>query len=499
MQWNIEKVISGLYSSWSGQEPGSITPLPPSGSNRQYFRLKTGGRSVVAAFNPDSRENHAFLTLSRHFRQLGLPVPRVLAEDTDSHCYLLTDLGDTTLFSLLPAVRQGAPFGEEVVERYKKTIAWLPHFQIRGPQNLDFSVCYPRHTFDRHSMMWDLNYFKYYFLKISGIPFDEQLLEDDFERFAARLQKTPGQYFMYRDFQSRNVMFVGDKPWFIDYQGGRKGPLAYDIASLLYDAKANIPPRQREELLDHYLDCLEEQIPVDRRAFRSEFYEFVIMRILQALGTYGFRGGVEKKTLFLQSVPYALKNLAWLDGQGLLPDHIPHLGNIIREIAATRPDDILPPPDQGLTVRISSFSYRKGIPADHSGNGGGYVFDCRPLPNPGRLPEYKDLTGKHAQVAAYLEADPGVGSFLDAVLAILGPAVNNYLKRDFRSLVVNFGCTGGQHRSVYCAEKTTAFLRQNYRANVTLTHFEQDNWPSADSQPEAQRATGFNNQHPKNP
>ncbi len=481
MKWSVEKVVSDLFAGWYGREPDSITPLPPSGSNRQYFRIRYKNKSVVAAFNPDTRENNAFLKLSHHFHKLGLPVPQVLAEDTNTHCYLLTDLGDDTLFSLLPQNRTTELFDEQTMSLYKKVITHLPKFQVDGYKGLDLSICYPRHAFDRHSMMWDLNYFKYYFLKISGIQFDEQLLEEDFERFTDYLLQTPSDYFMYRDFQSRNVMIVDRSPWFIDYQGGRKGPLAYDIASLLFDAKANIPMAQRQELLEFYMDQLEKKIKVDRDAFRRSFYDFVMMRILQALGSYGFRGGVEKKTLFLQSVPYALKNLGWLAEQGYLPANIPHLTGLIRKISEIAPAEILPPPPEGLTVRVCSFSYKSGIPADQSGNGGGFVFDCRALPNPGREDAFKTLTGKDKEVINYLEADEKVKKFIDASAGLIKPAVENYLERDFNSLVVCFGCTGGQHRSVYCAEKLAHTLKEAFNVNIELQHFEENNWPALKS------------------
>ncbi len=477
MEWKVEKVVNDLFAGWYGGMPETITALPPSGSSRQYFRLGAGDMTVIAAFNPNPHENRAFLKLTSCFLKLDLPVPRILAEDTDAHCYLLTDLGDTTLFSLLPHQQNVGAFNKEIMALYKKAISFLPAFQLDSVKEIDFSICYPRHAFDRHSMMWDLNYFKYYFLKISGIQFDEQLLEDDFERFTSRLEEYPSEAFMYRDFQSRNIMIVDGQPYFIDYQGGRKGPPGYDIASLLFDAKANIPFHQREELLEFYMDRLAEKTPLDRASFRRSFYDLVVMRILQALGTYGFRGGVEKKPLFLQSVPYALKNLSWMDDQRLLPDDIPHLGSIIRKIALQKSAGILPPPDDRLTVTVCSFAYKNGIPPDNSGHGGGFVFDCRALPNPGRHQEYKDLSGKDEEVVRFLAPEKSVRQFLDAATALVEPSVQTYLDRGFNSLSVCFGCTGGQHRSVYCAENLANRLRKKYNINVTLKHFEETNWP----------------------
>lgn len=477
MQWNIDKALTELFESWQNQKPDQISPLPPSGSNRRYFRISYGDQSCIGAFNPDIRENQAFLTLSRHFYGLGLPVPEVLATDVDGLCYLLTDLGDTTLFSLLPHDPAVKTFNSQTMDLYKKSIDWLPAFQVKAAKGLDFSICYPRHAFDRHSMMWDLNYFKYYFLKISGITFDEQKLEDDFEHFSAHLLNVPSAYFLYRDFQSRNIMIVDNEPFFIDYQGGRRGALQYDVASLLFDAKANIPFGQRVELLDHYIQSLKQWIEVDEEKFRGFFFDFVLMRILQALGTYGFRGGVEKKALFLQSVPYALKNLHWLAENDYLPKFTPHLSNLVEKIASTAPSQILPAPGTGLNVHIRSFSYKNGIPPDEWGNGGGFVFDCRALPNPGRHPEYKEFTGKDSQVIQFLKKEESISEFLENARNLTDHAVKNYLERGFTNLMISFGCTGGQHRSVYCAEAMASQLAEKFTVIIDLKHREEHNWP----------------------
>jgi aminoglycoside/choline kinase family phosphotransferase len=477
MQWNIDKALTELFESWQNQKPDSISPLPPSGSNRRYFRITYGDKSCIGAFNPDIRENLAFLTLSRHFDGLGLPVPKVLATDVDGLCYLLTDLGDTTLFSLLPHDPAVKTFNSQTMDLYKKSIDWLPAFQVKAAKGLDFSICYPRHAFDRHSMMWDLNYFKYYFLKISGISFDEQKLEDDFEHFSEHLLNVPSDYFLYRDFQSRNIMIADSEPFFIDYQGGRRGALQYDVASLLFDAKANIPFGQRVELLDHYIQSLKRWIEVDEERFRSFFFDFVLMRILQALGTYGFRGGVEKKALFLQSVPYALKNLHWLAENDYLPKITPHLSALVEKIASTAPSQILPAPETGLNVHIRSFSYKNGIPPDEWGNGGGFVFDCRALPNPGRYPEYKELSGKDSKVIHFLKKEESVSEFLENARNLTDFAVKNYLERGFNNLMISFGCTGGQHRSVYFAETIASHLAEKFTVKVDLKHREEHNWP----------------------
>lgn len=477
MQWNIEQAVTNLFESWHQQKPDRVSPLAPSGSNRKYFRIFYGDKTCIGAFNPDIRENEAFLTLSEHFLSLDLPVPDVYARDADGLCYLVSDLGDTTLFSLLPHDPAIKTFNKHTMNLYRKVLDWLPAFQVKGKQGLNFNICYPRHAFDRHSMMWDLNYFKYYFLKISGIGFDEQKLEDDFERFTQHLVNVPSEFFLYRDFQSRNIMIVDEEPYFIDYQGGRKGALQYDLASLLFDAKANIPFDQRQVMLDHYVESLKKWVTFDENLFRKNFYDFVVMRILQALGSYGFRGGVEKKALFLQSVPYALKNLRWLADQDYLPKITPHLSSLIEKMAATAPSDILPRPAKGLTLHIRSFAYKNGIPPDEWGNGGGFVFDCRALPNPGRETRFSEFTGKDKPVIDFLEKEDSVADFLFSITNITENSVQNYLDRGFNNLMISFGCTGGQHRSVFCAERLAQHLGKSFDVNIDLVHREAHNWP----------------------
>lgn len=477
MQWSIEKIVSDSFSRWHGAVPDRIIQLPASGSSRQYFRITAGDGSYIMAFNPDGRENKAFIAMSRHFHSLGFPVPEVLAEDPGSHLYLLNDLGDTNLFALLPHDHRVTVFDDRVVALYRKVIGWLPLFQTKGAAELDFSICYPRRAFDRHSMMWDLNFFKYYFLKISGIPFDEQLLEDSFEAFTKHLLQADGHYFMYRDFQSRNVMIVNDEPWFIDFQGGRQGPLQYDIASLLFDAKANIPFGLRIDLLNHYIEKLSEVAEVDEQHFRSYYYDFVLIRVMQALATYGFRGGVEKKPLFLQSMPYALNNLKWLAVNGHLPEHNPYLAALVERTITTLPVVFPPEAKKGLNISIKSFSYRKGIPTDLSGNGGGFVFDCRVLPNPGRIDAYRPYSGLDAGVISFLEQQGEVKEFLESAKKLVINAIKTYVDRGFEHLTVNFGCTGGQHRSVYCAEKMAAAIKEQFQVHIDLQHEERNHWP----------------------
>lgn len=472
-----QELVAALFREWSGEQPGEITTLPPSGSDRKYFRIPYSKGTVIGAYNPIEQENRAFIGFTRHFRSLGLPVPEILATDMANFVYLQEDLGDTTLFSLLPHHRDQVCFPADVMEHYRKILDQLPLFQVEASRNLDFTLCFPRHAFDRNSMMWDLNYFKYYFLKLAGILYDEQKLEDDFQAFCDYLLETESQYFLYRDFQSRNIMIRNGQPWFIDYQGGRKGALQYDIASLLYDAKANIHPRQREELLDYYITSLKRHIPVQEESFRAHFYGFVLIRIMQAMGAYGFRGFYEKKPLFLQSIPYAKRNIQWLLDNDKIPASTPYLRKVVEMIIDSPRLKQYDKPSTGLKVSIRSFSYKKGLPVDESGNGGGFVFDCRSLPNPGREVAYKKLTGKDASVISYLEKEPAVASFVDSTARLVENSVETYLNRGFTHLMVCYGCTGGQHRSVYSAERLAERLKKKYDVIIDLQHAEELSWP----------------------
>jgi len=350
----------------------------------------------------------------------------------------------------------------------------LPRFQVEAGRDLNYNVCYPRASFDQQSIAWDLNYFKYYFLRLAGVPFNEQALEDDFGRLTTFLLEAPNDYFLYRDFQSRNVMLRDEQPFFLDYQGGRKGALQYDIASLLFDGKADLPPALRQQLLDHYLDCLAGFIEVDRAAFMRHYYAYVYVRILQALGAYGFRGFYERKAHFLESVPYALKNLRWLAANAELPIALPALMTALEAMSASEKLQGLASSAKGLTVRIFSFSFHRQMPADESGHGGGFVFDARSLPNPGREEQYRQLTGKDAPVIDYLNRQESVHRYLAGVLPLVDSSVAAYQQRGFSNLMVSFGCTGGQHRSVFLAEQLAKHLRGSAGVEVAVRHIELD-------------------------
>ncbi len=454
------------------------------GSGRSIIRLSGERHSAIGILYGVREENVAFLEFSRHFRHHQLPVPDIYGEDLSQGAYLEQDLGDVTLFDFLSKNRGTDGIAPAVVHAYRRVLEILPRFQIEAGRDLNYKVCYPRANFDRQSIVWDLNYFKYYFLRLAGIPFNEQELEEDFNRLTNFLLSADHDYFLYRDFQSRNIMLPNGQPFFVDYQGGRKGALHYDVASLLYDAKADLPPGLRQQLLEHYLNTLRNYIPVEREAFMHHYYAFVYVRLMQAFGAYGFRGFYERKVHFLQSVPYALKNLRWLLHNTTLPIELPTLIEAFRGMLRSEkllklhfeaPEGTRSAEHAGnqLTVRIYSFSFhRGGVPADESGNGGGFVFDGRAIPNPGREERFKSLTGQDAPVIDFLDQQESAQQFLDHVRSIVDASVTEYLRRGFKNLMVSFGCTGGQHRSVYLAEQLAKHLRERNGVEVTVHHRE---------------------------
>lgn len=463
------ELLAQLYQSYTGEAPTSIEPLPGAGSNRKYFRLK-GKESLIGVYGTSTEENRAFIYMARHFSQKGLPVPRILTESPDQSVYLQDDLGDISLFQLIKQGRESGNFSDEETNILKRTIRLLPQIQFEGSKDMDFSYCYPLATFNRRSVLWDLNYFKYCFLKATGLEFQENLLEDDFERMADTLLQIEPQVFMYRDFQSRNIMIREGKPYFIDFQGGRKGPFYYDVASFLWQAKANYPDSLRQELLDEYLDALRPYHTMDKEQFLTTLRHFVLFRTLQVLGAYGFRGYFEKKTHFIQSVPYAIENLRQLLETDF-PEY-PYLCLMLRKLTEL-PQFASIRNRRKLTVRVMSFSYKKGIPEDPSGNGGGYVFDCRAVHNPGKYEQYKQLTGRDKPVIDFLEQDGEILQFLEHVDALADAHVQRFLERGFTNLSICFGCTGGQHRSVYSAEHVAHHLNEKFGVRIHLIHCEQ--------------------------
>ncbi len=512
-------LLSSLYARRFGSDPAVVTSLRADGSDRSIYRLvDADGNGVVGVHGSDSEENTAFLSFSRSLRSVGIPVPRIYATDEEQGLYLLEDLGDTTLFDALSAARErdgvaGVP--EELVAVYERVVEVLPRIQVIGGRAIDYSVAYPHAEFDRQSMMWDLNYFKYHFLKLARIAFNEARLERDFERLCDFLLRADRTHFLYRDFQSRNVMLrpadpehgSGEfEPWFIDYQGGRRGALSYDIASLLYDAKADLPDELRDRLLRHYMDSLANYTEFDPDEFLTQYRGYVLVRIMQAMGAYGYRGFYEGRTHFLASVPYAIDNVRSVLAAGELPVEMPELRAVYERIVEwgksgpnldTRrgsDHDRIAESNKGtnsdgrdaagsesrLQVAIASFSYRNGYPEDAGGHGGGFVFDCRAIHNPGRYDDFRSLTGLDAEVIDFLEGDDAVETAFDAIATLVDAAVTSYLERGFDSLSVAFGCTGGQHRSVYFAERLARHLSERFpRISTDVVHQERHTWPTA--------------------
>ena len=458
------------------------------GSNRVYSRVTDEqGRSVIRVEGTNRDENRAFIYMARHFHKLGLPVPEIYTVSSDEMTYTQEDLGDTLLFDAIKNGRETGHFNETERTLLERTLRALANIQVEGAKDFDWSVCFPVPEMDERAIRWDLNYFKYCFLKGTKIEFSEPKLEDDFDRLVFNLlaRESSGlstfnvqpSTFLYRDFQSRNVMIKDGQPYFIDFQGGRKGPTQYDVASFLWQAKANIPASLREELIDAYLDELKKLQPyMAETEWRAALPHFVLLRTLQVLGAYGYRGYFERKPHFLESIPNALKNLEEIFTQNPeLQQEYPTLFLLSKYLPRTtvnRRSTDGQSQCQALVVTIYSFSFKRGIPADESGNGGGYVFDCRSTHNPGKYDEYKALTGLDQPVIDFLEKDGEILTFLNSVYALVDHHVERFLERGFDHLQVAFGCTGGQHRSVYCAEHLAAHLKEKYNIRIHLIHRE---------------------------
>lgn len=466
------KQLEELFVQYKHSAPKNIEELPSSGSNRRYFRLTADDDStIIGVMGTSEDENIAFVKIAEHFLRQGLPVPEVYGMSEDKKFYIQQDLGDNILFKMTEKGRTCGSFNEEEREMLRKTMAKLPALQFLGAEGLDFNVCYPQPEFDERMISFDLNYFKYCFLKATGIEFSEIKLEDDFRRMSDILMRSTSATFLYRDFQSRNVMFYNNEPYFIDFQGGRKGPIYYDVASFVWQAKANYSEELREELLKTYLDALRQYMPVDETYFRQQLRHFVLFRTLQVLGAYGFRGYFEKKPHFLQSVPYAIDNLRRLLREPF--KEYPYLSQILTELTQMRQFYEMTP-ERKLQVKIYSFAYKKGIPNDMTGNGGGYVFDCRAINNPGKYEHYKHFTGLDKEVVKFLEDDGEVFKFLDNAYELVDVHVQRFIERKFTNLMVSFGCTGGQHRSVYCAERLAEHLNKKFDIKIKIIHREQD-------------------------
>ncbi|HMS51644.1 MAG: phosphotransferase [Sphingobacteriales bacterium] len=475
--------LSGLFKKWANMPPETIQALPPSASYRQYYRLSAKGSTAIAAINANQPENNAFLYLAQHFKNVGLPVPEIYASDPKNNTYLQEDLGDESLFEMINTSilkhPETDPFPQHLLSAYKASLEVLAKMQILSAKHLNFEKCYPKPNFDAQTILWDCQYFKYCFVKPLQINFDEAELEHDFEQLAQFLLNTNTSYFMHRDYQARNIMWYNQQPYVIDFQGGRRGALQYDVASLLFQARAQLPSPIRTELLNHYLQFAQTLTPINTTEFLQYYNAYVLIRLLQLLGAYGFRGLVERKQHFIDSIVYCVQNLAyWLNAMPI-PINLPALTNVCRQIVEHTelklPDKKLAQ-TAPLTVSVHSFSYKLGIPNYQYPNGGGFVFDCRSLLNPGRLAEYQYLSGLDKPVADFLRAQSNADAWLSHVIALTDTAVKNCLTNNFDQLTIAFGCTGGQHRSVYCAQKIADRLEQFFGVKVVLEHTAKAQW-----------------------
>lgn len=477
----METIVTGidhLFANWKNQKADRIEKLPQSGSDRIYFRIYLGNETFIATYNLNVKENKTFVLFSHHFSEKGLPVPQVFCVNADETIYIQQDLGTA---SLLDKLEQHG-HADYAYTLFQKSLKALAAIQIKGDEGLNYDWCLTAKEFGKQAILSDLLYFKYYFLDTLQLPYDKQAMLDDFEALSSYLTFTEHKYFMFRDFQSRNIIVHNDEVHFIDYQGGMKGALQYDVASLLWQAKAELSEEWKDQLLNYYIDEVEQLLakPVDRNTFASQYNGYVLIRLLQVMGAYGFRGLFERKAHFLASIPLALRNIKFFIENKRVGIATPEFDRMLRLMVS---DEILErfTPVQAneqtpLVIEINSFSYKKGIPIDASENGGGFMFDMRGILNPGRFDEYKCLSGKDKSVQDFLEQRTKMNAFLNSVWDLVDITVEDYLKRGFTNLMINFGCTGGQHRSVYAAEQTARHLRNKYKVKVVLGHTNEHNW-----------------------
>lgn len=477
MQQQIQ-LIRELYHSWKEANPDTIEKIPQAGSDRAYFRIQHAGNSYIATYNLNIKENQAFIYFSGHFKTKNLPVPAVLCINTEQTAYIQEDVGNESLLDRLE--KEGHT--TSVFELYKQSLGKLAALQVNGDAGLDYNQCLTAKEFGKQAILNDLLYFKYYFLDTLQKPYDKQQLLDDFETIATYLSHTEYKCFMFRDFQSRNIMLKNNEASFIDYQGGMKGALQYDVASLLWQAKAQLSEQWKEDLLHYYIEQINLLLPkpVNTTNFISQYNGYVLIRLLQVLGTYGFRGLFERKAHFLTSIPLALNNLKYFIQNKKIGITTAEFDRVLDMVISPEIITKFTPPQADettkLKVSINSFSYKKVIPQDESGNGGGFVFDMRGILNPGRFDAYKTLSGKDKPVIDFLEQETRMSQFLNSVWDLIDITVEDYLQRGFESLQINFGCTGGQHRSVYAAEQTARHLKNKYRLKVEPQHTNEANW-----------------------
>lgn len=471
--------IKTLFSQYSKAAITAIEKLPQSGGDRVYFRLLTDNGNFIATYNTNIKENNTFIAFSKHFKNVDCPVPDIYAVNEDATIYIQQDFGDASLLHELETIGHT----DKVYALYQKSLKELANLQINGDKGLDYNLCITSKEFGKQAIIADLLYFKYYFLDTLKIPYDKEKLIDDFDALSTYLSHVDHKYFMFRDFQSRNVMVNNEGVHFIDYQGGMKGALQYDVASLLWQAKAELSDEWKNKLLQYYIGCVEEilQKPVDKNRFEAQYNGYVLIRLLQVLGAYGFRGLFERKAHFLTSIPLALHNLKWFlfnKHVGIvLPEFERLLQLIIEDDIVKRFQPTKATAATPLLVKINSFSFLKtGYPKDETENGGGFVFDMRGILNPGRIDEFKTQSGQDKGVIDFLEQQTKMPDFLNSIYNIVDIAVEDYIHRGFESLMINFGCTGGQHRSVYAAEQVARHLKNKFNVKVQLSHMNKENW-----------------------
>ena len=473
----VKEDIEKLFKTFSSDTVTNIEKLPQSGGDRVYFRVSAAEKTFIATYSTNLKETETFLYFSEHFKNASAPVPNVYAVNDTGTLYLQEDFGAVSLLDTLE--KEG--LNDRTKELFKKTLKALAGLQINGDKNLDYAQCITGKEFGRQAILSDLLYFKYYFLDTLKIPYDKEKLGNDLHALSEYLNNTDHKYFMFRDFQSRNVMVKDDEIFFIDYQGGMKGAIQYDVASLLWQAKAGLTDEWKNELLDYYIECAENELgqTIERKSFLSQYNGYVLIRLLQVLGAYGFRGLFERKAHFLTSIPLALRNLKWFLQNKKVGISVPEfermLKLVVTEDVIGRFEPIKANEETPLVVRIKSFSFLKtGYPKNVSDNGGGFVFDCRGILNPGRVDEHKQQTGRDKPVQNYLTEKTRMDEFLTGIFSVVDISVEDYIKRDFEHLEINFGCTGGQHRSVYAADATARHLRNKYGVKTEVLHLEQN-------------------------
>jgi aminoglycoside/choline kinase family phosphotransferase len=480
MEQIIEQ-IGKLWYNFSRSSALEITKLPQSGSDRMYFRVfGADGKTCIATYNPNLKENETFLAFSNALASHSCPVANVYIINDSGDIYLQEDFGDISLLNLLEKLG----YSDYVYALFQQSLSKLAHLQIVGGSAIDYRYCLTAKEFGKQAILSDLLYFKYYFLDTLKFPYDKQALLDDFEALSNYLTHTENKHFMFRDFQSRNIMVKDDEVHFIDYQGGMLGALQYDVASMLWQARAELPDEWKDNLLKFYINEAGKYLgyPLDAALFTAQYNGYVLIRLLQVLGAYGFRGFFQRKAQFLTSIPLALRNLKWFTGDKKMGIAIPEFDKCLQFCTSDEVMERFEPlkanEETPLVVSIHSFSYKKGIPADPSANGGGFVFDCRGILNPGRIEEFKVQTGRDKAVKDFLEQRTSMPDFLNSVFDIIDITVTDYLKREFSHLQVNFGCTGGQHRSVYAADALARHLKNKFGVKIDLKHIEQEakNW-----------------------